>query len=64
MHFPLRGAARGVLPYLAVVALPPICAAATIYAFAGRPPTLTAPTVSFGNESAPLVHPGIRMVAE
>jgi hypothetical protein len=53
-----------VLPYLAVVALPPICAAATIYAFAGRPPTLAAPTVSFGNENAPLVHPGIRMVAE
>jgi hypothetical protein len=52
------------LPYLAVVALPPICAAATIYAFAGRSPTLAAPIVTFGNEDAPLVHPGIRMVAQ
>ena len=52
------------LPYIAVVALPPICAAATIYAFAGRPPTLAAPTVSFGDENAPLVHPGLQMVAE
>ncbi len=64
MQFPLRVAARGVLPYLAVVALPPICAAATIYAFAGRSPTLAAPTVSLGNEYAPLVHPGLQMVAE
>jgi hypothetical protein len=52
------------LPYLAVVAIPPLCAAATIYAFAGRSPTLAAPTVTFGNENAPLVRPGIRMVAE
>jgi hypothetical protein len=59
-----RGAARGALPYLAVVALPPICAAATIYAFAGRSPTLAAPTVRFGNEEAPLVHPGIQLVAQ
>jgi len=36
----------------------------TIYAFAGRPPTLPAPTVTLGNENAPLVHPGIRMIAE
>jgi hypothetical protein len=52
------------LPYLAVVALPPLCAAATIYAFAGRSPTLPAPTVLLGTESAPLVHRGIRTVAE
>jgi hypothetical protein len=52
------------LPYLAVVALPPLCAAVTIYAVAGRSPSLPAPTVILGSENAPLVHPGIRMVAE
>jgi hypothetical protein len=52
------------LPYLAVVALPPLCAAVAIYAVAGRAPTLPAPTVTLGNDGAPLVHVGIRMVAE
>jgi hypothetical protein len=52
------------LPYLAVVALPPICAAVTIYAFAGRSPTLPAPTVLLGNENVPLIYRGIRTVAE
>jgi hypothetical protein len=51
-------------PYLAVVALPPICAAVTIYAVAGRAPTLPAPVVTFANQDAPLVHRGIRTVAE
>jgi hypothetical protein len=36
----------------------------TISAVAGRPPTLPAPTVILGNENAPLVHPGIRLVPE
>jgi hypothetical protein len=52
------------LPYLAVVALPPICAAVTIYAVAGRSPTLPAPIVLLGNQNTPLFHPGIRSVAE
>ena len=60
----LRDAARGALPYLVVVALPPVCAAATIYAVAGRSPTLPAPTVHMGKEPAPLVHVGIRTAAE
>jgi hypothetical protein len=52
------------LPYLTVVALPPLCAAATIAAFAGRSPTLPAPTVQLGQAPAPLPYRGIRTVAE
>lgn len=51
-------------PYLAVVAVPPLCAAVAIYAVAGRAPTLPAPTVTLGNDNAPIIHPGIQMVAE
>jgi hypothetical protein len=52
------------LPYLAVVALPPLCAAATIYVLAGRSPTLPAPTVLIDNTPEPPVHVGIRTTAE
>jgi hypothetical protein len=36
----------------------------TIYAFAGRAPTLPAPTVRLGHDPAPRMHAGIRLFAE
>jgi hypothetical protein len=53
-----------VSPYLAVVALPLVCAAVTVYAVAGRPPTLPAPTVTIAHDNVPLINRGFRTVAE